>query len=130
MTRPASAGDELLALYAELDSELAELQATCAACGRCCDFSTHGEVLYASGLERQVLALAGPPPDGPAPHVCPYLSAGKCAARPFRPLGCRTYFCEKQAGVQGQRLYERCRARIAALSRRAGIEWDYCPVLD
>lgn len=44
--------EELLALYAELDAELEELQPACRACGRCCDFSTHGEVLYASRLER------------------------------------------------------------------------------
>jgi len=127
-----AAAGEVLELYAELDAELAgpaAPAAACRACGRCCDFSKHEEALYASRLERAVLALAAPAPEGVGPEVCPYLHNGKCAARRFRPLGCRTYFCAQSAGARGRELYESYRARLAEISRRAGIEWDYRKVL-
>ncbi len=123
-------GTELAALYAELDAELAELQETCRACGRCCDFSTHGNILYASRLERDLLRSAGAPPGEAGPETCPYLAGGRCAARQVRALGCRTYFCDADAGPKGRELYERYRKRVAEISRRAGVEWDYRPVLD
>ena len=120
----------LLALYRELDAELAPLQKGCRACGRCCDFSTHENVLYASKLEREVLAAAGPVPEGAPPGVCPHLREGKCGAREFRTLGCRTHYCDAAAAERGRELYEKYRARIAAISREHGIDWDYRPVLE
>lgn len=142
---------EVLALYSRMDAELADCQAGCRACGSCCDFGTHGEILYASRLEREVLALAGPPPaqgaagtffpDGPLGRfasgaaevlsadpealVCPYRVEGKCTARQYRPIGCRTYFCSGPGRAAGMELYERYRAVVADISRRAGLEWDY-----
>ena len=123
------AGAELRALYIEIDAELAELQKTCKACGRCCDFSTHDNVLYASRLERDLLGTAEPPAQEPETNVCPYLHNGRCAARQVRTLGCRTFFCEETAAAKGRELYERYRKRVAEVSRRAGIDWDYRPVL-
>lgn len=123
-------GTELAALYAELDAELAALQETCRACGRCCDFSTHGNILYASRLERDLLRSAGAPPGEAPPEACPYLAGGRCAARAVRTLGCRTFFCDAAAGPKGRELYEGYRKRVAGISRRAGVEWDYRPVLD
>jgi Fe-S-cluster containining protein len=120
----------LLDVYAELDAELAELQSSCRACGQCCDFSTHENVLYASRLEREVLSLAGAP-DADAPEqVCPYLRADRCAARAFRTLGCRTHFCADEAAAKGQALYERYRNQIAEISGQHNMEWDYRPVLE
>lgn len=125
-----SLAEEILSAYAELDAELAGIASACRACGRCCDFSTHEERLYASGPEREVLCLAGTPPEASGGETCPYLQKGKCAARRYRPLGCRTYFCETDAGAAGRELYEKYRARIAALATAAGAEWDYRPVLE
>jgi len=121
---------EVLALYGQMDTELAEAQQQCRACGRCCDFGTHGEILYASQLEREVLSLAGPPPPPPRPAhrealVCPYRVDDKCSARAYRPIGCRTYFCRGEGRARGMELYERYRARVADISRRAGMPWDY-----
>ncbi len=124
---PADA--QLRALYAELDAELTDIQDTCQACGRCCDFSTHENVLYASRLERDLLRSADLPREKAEAQVCPYLTGGKCAAREVRTLGCRTYFCDAAAGPKGQELYERYRKRLAEISRRAGLDWDYRPVL-
>jgi Fe-S-cluster containining protein len=126
----ADAHRALLDLYAELDAELVGLQQECKACGKCCDFSTHENVLYASRLEREVLSLAGAPGADAHEHVCPYLSEGKCAARAQRTLGCRTHFCDAQAEREGQDLYEKYRKRIAEISREHNIEWDYRPVLE
>ena len=125
-----AARDELLELYSRLDEELAALQSACRTCGRCCDFSTHENVLYASRLEREVLRLAGTPPADAPPGVCPYLREGKCTARTERTLGCRTHFCDRHAAAVGRDLYEKYRRRIAAISRAHGIPWDYRPVLD
>lgn len=130
MTPNADAHRLLLDLYAELDAELAELQASCRACGTCCDFSTHGSVLFASRLERDVLATAGEASTRGGDLVCPYLAGGKCSAREVRPLGCRTHYCRGDAVERGRELYEKYRARVAEISRRCGIEWDYRPVLD
>lgn len=125
--------DELLAVYAELAAETAAMQSCCRACGSCCDFGSHGEILYASELERRVLALAGPPPVAVPPEqeslVCPYRVGGKCGAREFRALGCRTYFCREPGRSAGMPLYEKYRARVAEISRRAGIQWDYRQVM-
>lgn len=134
MVLPDSVVKEVLALYARMDAELAEYQRGCRACGSCCDFGTHGEILYASRLEREVLALAGPPPAPAAPPhpedlVCPYRVNGKCTARGYRPIGCRTYFCSGSGRQEGMDLYERYRAVLADISRRAGLEWDYRRVI-
>jgi hypothetical protein len=125
-----NAHGQLLALYRELDAELADLQRGCRACGRCCDFSTHESVLYASRLEREVLTSGGRPPKPLRPEVCPYLLDGKCSARELRTLGCRTHYCEAAAAERGRELYEKYRARVAEISREHGIEWDYRPVLE
>ncbi len=126
----ADAHRELLASYAELDAELAELQPSCRACGRCCDFRTHDNVLYASQLERETLRTAqGANSNAPA-GICPYLSADRCAARAFRTLGCRTHFCTDEAAAKGQALYEKYRKQIAEISRKHNMEWDYRPVLE
>ncbi len=125
-----SAEAQLRALYVELGAELTELQKTCKACGRCCDFSTHENVLYATGLERDLLRSAELPTQEPETDVCPYLAEGQCAAREVRTLGCRTYFCDGAADRKGRELYERYRKRLADISRRAGLAWDYRPVLD
>jgi hypothetical protein len=125
-----NAHELLLELYRELDGELAELQATCRACGRCCDFSTHGHVLYASKLEREVLFAGEAPRRCGASLTCPYLADGRCSARARRTLGCRTHYCRPDAAERGMELYERYRRRVAEISRRCGIEWDYRPVLE
>ncbi len=125
-----SAEAQLRALYAELDAELTEPQKSCKACGRCCDFSTHENVLYASRLERDLLRSAELPREEVETDVCPYLAEGKCTARAVRTLGCRTFFCDEGAGTKGRELYERYRKRLAEISRRADLEWDYRPVLD
>jgi Fe-S-cluster containining protein len=155
VTVAADVAEEVLALYRRMDEELAEIQSGCRACGNCCDFGTHGEILYASRLEREVLAMAGPPsaekgsgtffrdgplgcfakkvPDpfsaDPEALVCPYRADSKCTARAFRPIGCRTYFCRGEGRARGMEFYERYRAQVANISRRAGIDWDYRRVI-
>ncbi|HOX07265.1 MAG TPA: hypothetical protein PK280_12750 [Planctomycetota bacterium] len=134
MTLPPEVVAEVLALYRRMDEELAGIQRGCRACGSCCDFGTHGEILYASRLEREVLALAGPPPAPAVPRhpedlICPYRVEGKCTARQYRPIGCRTYFCDGEGRARGMELYETYRAVVADISRRAGLEWDYRRVI-
>ena len=125
-----TAEQELLALYRELDGELAPLQRSCQACGRCCDFTTHGHVLYATRLERRVLRQAGTGAPGERGLVCQYLDGRSCTAREHRPLGCRTHYCQAAAGEGGRELYEKYRRRLAEISRRHDLAWDYRPVLE
>jgi Fe-S-cluster containining protein len=120
----APSGAEAAALrgiYGRVDEALAGESATCKACGRCCALRPGGLVLFASALEMAFLvAEAGPP--GAAGRVvpgaaddawrCPYQApqndagvGGLCTARQARPLGCRTYFCDRAAREAGERLH-------------------------
>ena len=76
----------------------------CARSGECCQLARTGREPYAWPLEwirvREALARAkrsipGPREDG----ACALLDAnGGCSVYEDRPLGCRTFFCERGAG--------------------------------
>jgi Fe-S-cluster containining protein len=119
---------ELRALYAELDAHLAGF--TCDASADCCHFGRTGREPYPSAieiaeLERAVRARGGPPKQR-QDHAqrrrddreqgrrqrslpvaderrCALLSAeATCAVYAARPLGCRTFFCERGRGAAGE----------------------------
>ena len=89
--------DDLHALYAELDREIAAISPVCELSGRCCRFLEYGHTLFVSTAEvGYLLGLAGPPArpldEGAS---CPWQdSRGHCTARDARPLGCRVYYCD------------------------------------
>jgi Fe-S-cluster containining protein len=129
--RLEAALDGLRALYADLDQAVSPLAAACTACGRCCDFRTHGNVLYVTELERALLVRtrgAGDPDC--LPGHCPYQAGAVCSAREVRPLGCRTYFCRLPAGETAQALYESFHRRLAALRQASGLPLAYAPLLE
>ena len=98
---------ELRAIYAELDAFLDGF--TCDASGDCCHFDRTGREPYPSAvelaeLERAVRARGGPPKKR-LPTIdrrCALLDdRGRCSVYASRPLGCRTFFCERGRGPVG-----------------------------
>jgi Fe-S-cluster containining protein len=108
---PARAG--LLAVYADVDALLAPF--SCDASTECCRFGVTGREPYVTPLElaevEHAIAARGavlprPPPGrtGRLPVLdeerrCPLLTSdGRCSIYASRPLGCRTFFCERAQG--------------------------------
>jgi Fe-S-cluster containining protein len=119
--------DELRAVYAVLDEELAALGVACKQCARCCNFVRNDYRLYASFLERALVrARHGQPrltPDGD----CGFLRGSRCSIHPDRPLSCRTYFCDPAHKTREQELYHRMQRRIRAIADAHGLPWEYGP---
>jgi Fe-S-cluster containining protein len=119
---------ELEALLAELDAEVAALSPRCELSGRCCRFEEVDHLLYATGLEADLAAARHP--EAPAPEAegrCPYHVRGLCTAREGRPIGCRTYFCDERTTDALQDLHERYLARVRAIEREHGHAPTYAP---
>jgi Fe-S-cluster containining protein len=118
----AEAFRRLAAVYAELEALLAAVRPVCLARGVCCRFEEAGHELFATALEADYAAAHHP--DAPAPEApgrCPYHVAGRCTAREGRPLGCRTYFCDKPFEEALQATHERLLAEV----RRIEVETGY-----
>jgi uncharacterized protein len=109
---------ELEAVYADADRAFSGW--SCPASTECCRFGITGREPYVTSIEleairRRVAALGGPRAiegasrPGPArPSLalagtdrerrCPMLTAaGRCAVYTARPLGCRTFYCDRAA---------------------------------
>jgi Fe-S-cluster containining protein len=128
--RLARAFRRLLALYRAVDAALAPWADTCSACGRCCDFATHEQVLYVTELEWALLiSRCGPPDRSAPPHRCPYQAGSLCSAREVRPLGCRTFFCDAEAAGHGRDCFEAFLRRMAPVREEAGLDISYQPLL-
>lgn len=84
----------------------------CARSAACCQLARTGREPYAWRVEwlRVASALARDGRELPAPRAdgaCPLLGAdGGCTVHADRPLGCRTYFCEKGTGPRRVRREE------------------------
>jgi Fe-S-cluster containining protein len=130
---------ELRALYAQVDALYADW--SCPQSTECCRFGITGRQPYITEIEllavRHALARRGgllPPKRRALPilyeaekeRVCPLLDRSqKCSVYADRPLGCRTYFCERAArgvGPERSELREWTRALqdLAARHRMGG----------
>jgi hypothetical protein len=128
--KPAWA-EELGALYAEVDREVAAIGPVCVLSGRCCRFLEFGHTLFVSTAEVEYLLGLAPPParplDGGA--SCPWQDArGHCTARDARPLGCRIYYCDPTYQEEAHRLSERFIDGMKRLCSDHGISWNYAPL--
>jgi uncharacterized protein len=112
-----TAFDDLAALYAEIDARLADH--ACPSTTECCRFGITGREPYVTGVELAYLQKAIGKAGGKTPlernkgakrlpvaglrdeRTCPLLAAdARCAAYAARPLGCRTFFCERATADQ------------------------------
>ena len=122
---PAGVMNELLALYRELDDEVAQLGPSCKQCGRCCHFAESGLRLFMGPLEASVF-FEQPLPGGLTDKTtCPYLVEGVCANRSGRSIGCRTYFCDPLVGETLGRIHERYLNRTKDSATRIRMSWRY-----
>src|SRR5436853_3547584 len=86
---------QVLALYQDVDREVAAAGPVCVASGRCCRFKEYGHTLFISNLEAEVLLHDAPPYQAPVTaDYCPFQVENLCTAREPRPLGCRVYYCD------------------------------------
>lgn len=116
----------LVELYAEVDRLVAAALPLCVLSGDCCRFEQAGHELFATALEADYAAWRHP--DAPAPEApgrCPYHVAGRCTAREGRPLGCRTYFCDRRTEDELAEAHEHFLARLRALERELGYPAAY-----
>ncbi|MFO0549996.1 MAG: YkgJ family cysteine cluster protein [Polyangiaceae bacterium] len=107
--------ESLAALYAEVDRAFSST--SCPGTSECCRFARTDREPFVTGLELAFLLDAAarrprvsrPPAPlhetAPSLHLpvvneeraCPLLDAsGRCSVYAARPLGCRTYFCERK----------------------------------
>jgi uncharacterized protein len=120
---------ELRELYRGVDAALEGW--SCAASTDCCRFGVTGREPYPSAievaeLERAVAARGGIPKRRTLPLAnerrCDLLDdGGKCVVYASRPLGCRTFYCDRGEGPVGERalpkeVISRASAKIAQLS--------------
>lgn len=130
---------ELRALYAQVDALYSDW--SCSQSTECCRFGITGRQPYVTEIEllaiRHALARRGgllAPKrralpiafDAEKERVCPLLDRSqKCSVYADRPLGCRTYFCERASrgvGPDRSELREATRAlqELAARHRMGG----------
>lgn len=122
--------DDLEALLRDLDREIASIGAGCWQHGACCDFERSGHVLFACELEIAYVREKHPTPFPPDSRLCPFWREGRCTERERRPLGCRTYFCDRRYRALFEALHEKYLALISCLARRAGLPRGYRPFVE
>lgn len=128
-----SPNDSLLEIYREVERQLAQQGCACHACGKCCNFRANDYVLYASQIETDlVLENTGRRPELVNGRCCFQDDSGRCTIHSWRPLGCRTYFCEQACPTAGsaeasQELHERALNRIRELTQEHDRKWLYGP---
>lgn len=121
----------VLAIYADLDAEVARRAPVCQLSGRCCRFKEYDHTLFLSAPELNVLLADAPPPVRPLDEgsTCPWQDAqGRCTARNARPLGCRVYFCDPSYEGQAEELSEIFLGRLRRLADDYGQPWNYAPL--
>jgi Fe-S-cluster containining protein len=111
----------LESLYRELDLLIERSGAVCISRGGCCRFEEAGHELFATALEADYAAARAPEAPAPeAPGRCPYHVAGRCTAREARPLGCRTYFCDRRTSSVLAEAHEHYLRRVREIERHTG----------
>lgn len=140
----AASLEALEALYREVDEAYAAT--SCPASSECCRFARTGREPYVTSVElalvRRAVSRNGgrtfPPP--PPLHLarpelpvvteeraCPLMSPqGRCSIYDARPLGCRTFFCERKTSLAEVRHRE----LLAFVARLKQIAVAHDPVGD
>jgi Fe-S-cluster containining protein len=136
--RSAAARPELRAavneVYQRVQREVDARRPVCAASGRCCRFEDYGHRLYVSTLElaafqheleqaRAEGRVGVPEPwDGKG---CPFQVSKLCGVHPFRPFGCRMFFCDETSTEWQNQAYERFHGELKQLHETLGVPYAY-----
>lgn len=119
----------LLAIYDELECDIARAGPVCELSGRCCRFKEYGHTLFISRPEAELLFEQGLPENATADESgCPFQVNSLCTARERRPFGCRVYYCDPTFAGKGEALSERYIARLKQLHKETGTPWEYRPL--
>jgi len=98
----------------------------CLGGGACCKFDLTGRLVYVTTAELAFLLAAAPAdPARALRRRCPYQIGPRCTARPRRPLGCRTFFCDPVLADASGEVYERAHRRLRALHERLSLPYRY-----
>jgi Fe-S-cluster containining protein len=113
-------------LYRDVDDRIGQIQGTCRNCRRCCDFDLSGLNLFVTNLELDYFLFHVKTIPPIVANRCPFLDPDRgCTVRSFRPLGCRTYFCEPPVGYDQQLLYEDALKKIKCFIRENDLSYAY-----
>lgn len=116
---------EIARLYREIDGEVQALGVGCWAHGDCCDFRRFDHKLMASSLEISYVKEGHPERLESSSSLCPFWKAGKCTERERRPLGCRTFFCDKRYRQILEDLHEKYHRRLRQIAQDHACPWSY-----
>jgi hypothetical protein len=120
---------QVMALYEEVDREVADAGPVCIASGRCCRFKEYGHTLFLSNLEASVLLAEAPAYESPVTaDFCPFQQNNLCTARGPRPLGCRVYYCDPNYQTRAGEITEKYLKRLKSLAEEDDIDWRYAPL--
>lgn len=125
--RERAALQQTRALYRKADEAYARF--SCPASGECCQLAARGHQPYLWPTEWWLLKAAVPTPPPRRPDgACPFLdeSGKRCSVYAARPLGCRTYFCERRIGPSREpaAVLAELLERLAALNQELSPETD------
>ncbi|MCB9849086.1 MAG: hypothetical protein H6817_00105 [Phycisphaerales bacterium] len=115
------------AYYAELDRAIADREPVCTNRGACCRFASYGHNLFVTAVELAYFLAKTPDPllAPPDRSFCPYQQAGQCTARAGRPVGCRVYFCDRDAQDWQPGQTESALQELAKIGDRFDIPYVY-----
>jgi len=133
----AGRGDVLAAvrgLYDDVQREVDARRPVCAVSGRCCRFEEYGHRLYVTTMELAafVHAVDQARAEGRARSAergdgtgCPFQVAKLCGVHPFRPFGCRMFFCDATSTEWQNEAYERFHGELKRLHETLGVPYAY-----
>jgi Fe-S-cluster containining protein len=136
--RSAAARPEVRAavndLYQRVQREVDERRPVCAVSGRCCRFEEYGHRLYVTTLELAAFVheLERAWSEGRAAQPatwdgtgCPFQIAKLCGVHPFRPFGCRMFFCDATSTEWQNLTYEQFHAELKRLHAELEVPYAY-----
>jgi Fe-S-cluster containining protein len=117
-------------LYDGADRAIASTGAICAGGGACCRFDLMDHRLYLTAGELALLVHRHPA-DAIESDLgrCPYQLGPRCTARRDRPLGCRTFFCDRTRESATRQIHEEFHTRITLLHQRHCLPYRYAELL-
>ena len=114
-------------LYAAVQVEIDRRRPLCVISGRCCRFDEFRHRLYVTTLELAHFLHQLPPsqPRIDNPGGCPFQVQKLCTVHPFRPFGCRMFFCDSTSTEWQNHAYERFHAELKRLHETLDVPYFY-----